>query len=158
MVLDISLPGFLEDLLRYTLYSSFLFYNQYRIFYMCNQINSSSSYFVIIVVCLTAATFGHTSIINVRPPPLPPHQDKHVKFCHHTRMKTIIHGFSFFTFFISDRCNLHRDSRHCATCSLLVRTFTRRVISLMKLAFLCWAGVSRAALQCYCRAGWRAGR
>ena len=43
MVLDISLPGFLEDLLRYTLYSSFLFYNQYRIFYMCNQINSSSS-------------------------------------------------------------------------------------------------------------------
>ena len=42
MVLDISLPGFLEDLLRYTLYSSFLFYNQYRIFYMCNQINSSS--------------------------------------------------------------------------------------------------------------------
>ena len=43
MVLDISFPGFLEDLLRYTLYSSFLFYNQYRIFYMCNQINSSSS-------------------------------------------------------------------------------------------------------------------
>ena len=43
MVLDISLPGFLEDLLRYTLYSSFLFYNQYRIFYMCNHINSSSS-------------------------------------------------------------------------------------------------------------------
>ena len=43
MVLDISLPGFLEDLLSYTLYSSFLFYNQYRIFYMCKQINSSSS-------------------------------------------------------------------------------------------------------------------
>ena len=29
--------------MSYTLYSSFLFYNQYRIFYMCNQINSSSS-------------------------------------------------------------------------------------------------------------------
>ena len=43
MVLGISLPGFLEDLLRYTVNLSFLYYNHYYIFCMCNLINSSSS-------------------------------------------------------------------------------------------------------------------
>ena len=41
MVLGISLPGFLEDLLRYTVNLSFLYYNHYYILCMCNLINSS---------------------------------------------------------------------------------------------------------------------
>ena len=43
-----------------------------------------------------------------------------------------------FLYLISDRCNLHRDSRHWPKCLLLMPTFMRHVISLMKPAFFGW--------------------
>ena len=56
----------------------------------------------------------------------------------------MIRGFSvLINYLISDRRNLRRDSRHWP---LLVHTFTRRVISLMKPAFFFWGFAGRIAM------------